>query len=120
MSNKNIVAVQFKDRRNPEEFGGREYTYFSNVDLKVGDVIVAPVGNSTGTVRVSRINVKDSEVDERILPKLRTIEELIRPEEKQKCRVCGCTWERACPGGCYWVEHDLCSACAEQRPERSD
>lgn len=20
---------------------------------------------------------------------------------KQKCRVCGCTWTHACPGGCY-------------------
>ena len=29
------------------------------------------------------------------------------------CRVCGCTDDHACPGGCYWVEEDLCSACAE-------
>jgi hypothetical protein len=34
-----------------------------------------------------------------------------KPDE-QKCRVCGCTWEHACPGGCYWVEPDLCSQCA--------
>lgn len=28
------------------------------------------------------------------------------------CRKCGC-WElHACPGGCFWVETDLCSACA--------
>ena len=31
---------------------------------------------------------------------------------KRACRVCGCTDERACPGGCSWVEADLCSACA--------
>lgn len=36
-----IVAVQFPDRNNPEEFAGREYTYFSNVPLEVGDVIVS-------------------------------------------------------------------------------
>jgi hypothetical protein len=29
------------------------------------------------------------------------------------CRECGCTDERACPGGCSWVEPDLCSACVE-------
>lgn len=29
------------------------------------------------------------------------------------CRVCGCTEDRACPGGCWWVEPDLCSACVE-------
>lgn len=27
------------------------------------------------------------------------------------CRICGCTDERACPGGCTWVGPDLCSAC---------
>lgn len=27
------------------------------------------------------------------------------------CRVCGCTDERACEGGCSWVEPDLCSQC---------
>ena len=29
-----------------------------------------------------------------------------------QCRVCGCTEEAACIGGCYWVEADLCSRCA--------
>lgn len=34
-----------------------------------------------------------------------------------RCRICGCTDERACPGGCSWVPDpfalgDLCSACA--------
>ncbi len=28
-----------------------------------------------------------------------------------KCRICGCDWFHACPGGCYWVEEDLCSSC---------
>jgi hypothetical protein len=29
----------------------------------------------------------------------------------RKCRVCGCSWFNACPGGCSWVEPDLCSQC---------
>lgn len=30
------------------------------------------------------------------------------------CRVCGCTDDRACLGGCWWIndEDDLCSSCA--------
>ncbi|MBX9701257.1 MAG: hypothetical protein K2X74_17615 [Acetobacteraceae bacterium] len=28
------------------------------------------------------------------------------------CRVCLCTDARACPGGCSWVDMDLCSRCA--------
>jgi len=30
------------------------------------------------------------------------------------CRACGCTDLHACPGGCYWVSLDLCSACAKK------
>lgn len=33
--------------------------------------------------------------------------------EVRKCRVCGCTDENACEGGCEWVEEDLCSACSD-------
>jgi hypothetical protein len=32
--------------------------------------------------------------------------------ELRACRVCGCTDAAACPGGCRWVEDDLCSVCA--------
>jgi len=28
-----------------------------------------------------------------------------------RCRVCGCTDDLPCPGGCYWAERDLCSEC---------
>ena len=28
----------------------------------------------------------------------------------RECRVCGCTDNQACEGGCSWVEADLCSA----------
>lgn len=43
---------------------------------------------------------------------------VIPAPESQKCRVCGCTWDHACPGGCYWVEPDLCSRCAEREEKR--
>jgi hypothetical protein len=32
--------------------------------------------------------------------------------EEDACRCCGCTDSEACPGGCYWIESDLCSSCA--------
>ena len=38
----------------------------------------------------------------------------IQKETPKKCRVCGCTDYKACPGGCYWVEADLCSQCAKE------
>jgi predicted kinase len=43
-------------------------------------------------------------------------------DDVPRCRVCGCTDDRACPGGCWWVQDpllgDLCSACAAP-PARS-
>lgn len=27
------------------------------------------------------------------------------------CRTCGCTDDRACPGGCAWYNDELCSRC---------
>lgn len=38
-------------------------------------------------------------------------------DEEQSCRVCGCTWDNACEGDCYWVEDDLCSSCAVKMSE---
>lgn len=37
-------------------------------------------------------------------------------DDEARCRVCGCTENNACPGGCWWVpdptlQGDLCSAC---------
>ncbi len=79
----NIVAVQFQSRTNPEEFTGREYTYYSDVELAVGDVIFAPTKNGTGVVRVCRTDVRDSEIDERVMPYMRTIEEKLTPKEAE-------------------------------------
>lgn len=49
------------------------------------------------------------------------IDYLAKPEkevpEERKCRVCGCTQNNACEGGCHWVEEDLCSKCAENSAE---
>lgn len=30
-----------------------------------------------------------------------------------RCRVCGCTQADGCPGGCEWVDDDLCSVCSD-------
>ena len=38
--------------------------------------------------------------------------------DEPRCRVCGCTEERPCPGGCYWVADDLCSRCAAEIDDR--
>ncbi len=37
----------------------------------------------------------------------------ITTDPSQACRVCGCTWDKGCEGGCSWVDADLCSNCAQ-------
>lgn len=32
----------------------------------------------------------------------------------RRCRVCGCTDLHGCEDGCWWVEDDLCSNCADR------
>lgn len=38
---------------------------------------------------------------------------------ERRCRACGCTDLRACRGGCFWVEDDLCSTCYSVQREWS-
>lgn len=40
-------------------------------------------------------------------------------EEIEKCKICGCTDERACEGGCYWIAENLCSRCADKLIENN-
>lgn len=37
-----------------------------------------------------------------------------------KCRVCGCTDDRPCENGCYWVEARLCSVCRATEAEAAE
>ena len=76
-----IVAVQFQDKKSPDEFAGREYSYYSKVPLSVGDVILAPTKKGATFVRVCRTDMADSDIDDNVKPYMRTIEELVRPED---------------------------------------
>jgi hypothetical protein len=39
---------------------------------------------------------------------------------ERRCRVCGCTDDHACEGGCRWTEAELCSKCAELIEEEAN
>lgn len=42
---------------------------------------------------------------------LTTLQVADRVAGARACRACGCTERYACPGGCSWIESDLCSVC---------
>lgn len=86
------------------------------------DAIVAPVGTAPSTPFEGETNTKDysdeavwennPKIGDRVHFLLKRLE--INVEVGDVCRVCGCTDDNACEGGCYWVEENLCSACADK------
>ena len=39
------------------------------------------------------------------------------PKPKLVCLGCGCTDDRACPGGCHWSQPGICSTCEPRTKE---
>jgi hypothetical protein len=81
--NKSLVSVQYESKQEPGTFGGKPYTYIAGINLSVGDIVVAPVGQSKTKARVHEINVPESKVDERVMPHLKTIEKLYVEGEEE-------------------------------------
>jgi len=72
-------------------FSGREYTYITELDLKVGDIVYAPTQSGDRIARVACIDVPDSKIDERIMQLLKTIESVyvppLKPEVKPDAEI---------------------------------
>jgi hypothetical protein len=51
------------------------------VELAVGDIVIVPTKNGQGVVRVCRTDMDDEDIDDKVRPFMRTIEELVRPED---------------------------------------
>ena len=69
----NIVSVKYEDEYTPKTFNGRTYSYYTNINLNVGDIVVAPTKNGDKIARVSEINIPEYKV-EMIKFYLKTIE----------------------------------------------
>ena len=101
-----IVAVQFRDKKDPDKFAGREYLYFDQVGLSEGDVTLAPAGVGMHAVRVSRANVSSTEARLAVKGELKTIRKRVPPLER--------------PNWCCTTPGRGCAICAEPLAEMSD
>lgn len=69
---KTIVSVRYVGCDGV--MSGREYSYFTDIPLELGNLVVCPSAKGDGQGVVTAVNVPESKIDERVLPKLRTIE----------------------------------------------
>ena len=77
---KNIISVKYEDKFNPKTFGGKSYSYYSTIDVEVGDLVIAPTASGNKIARVSEINVPEKYV-EFIKPYLKIITTKINKNE---------------------------------------
>ena len=68
----NIIAVKYADAFVHGTFGGKSYSYYTEKDLEIGDLVEAPTKNGTNIAIVSRVNVPEEEI-ENIKPYMKTI-----------------------------------------------
>ncbi len=76
----NIISVKYEDNYEPKTFGGKAYSYYTAIDVKVGDLVIAPTSYGDKIARVSEINIPEYKL-EMIKPYLKLITDKI---DKQK------------------------------------
>ena len=69
----NLISVKYEDDIVPKTFKGKAYTYYTNVFVKVGDLVIAPTAFGDKIARVSEINIQEEKIKDEIKPYLKTI-----------------------------------------------
>ena len=57
-----IVTVKYADEFSKKVFSGRAYSYYTIIELKVGDLVLAPTKYGSRVARVSEINVPEESI----------------------------------------------------------
>lgn len=68
----NIIMVKYEDNFCPRVFQGREYSYYTNKNLTVDDLVEAPTKFGVKFAKVTRVNVSEEEI-KKIKPYMKTI-----------------------------------------------
>ena len=76
----NIISVKYEDKYMPKTFSGKAYSYYTAIEVEVGDLVVAPTSNGDKIARVSEINIPEFKV-EQIKPYLKLITDKIDKEK---------------------------------------
>lgn len=68
-----IVEVIFRKKSAENEYGGRPYSYETDLDVKVGDIVICPTASGLNYAKVVRVDVPREEIDPRWRNSLREI-----------------------------------------------
>lgn len=77
--NSGYIYVKYEDEHWPRTFGGKEYSYYSDLQLEVGDLVEAPTKYGTSIAKVTRIKVPEEEIKD-IIPYIKNITKKINKE----------------------------------------
>ena len=58
------ISVKYEDEHWPKTFGGREYSYHTELPLEVDDIVEAPTKYGTSYAKVTRVNVPEEEMED--------------------------------------------------------
>lgn len=59
----NIISVKYEDNYMPKTFSGKAYSYYTAIDVKIGDLVIAPTAYGERIARVSEINIPEYKVE---------------------------------------------------------
>ena len=77
--NSGYIYVKYEDEHWPRTFGGKEYSYYTDLQLEVGDLVEAPTKYGTSIAKVTRINIPEEEIKD-INPYIKNITKKINKE----------------------------------------
>lgn len=122
--NKIKINRDIDELRHLDDLGEAAMKSPKLMDLIVNGATLMSVNKDTlrGIIRVI-ITGADAEVEQMTEKntQLRAVIEQMDPDFfKRKCHVCGCTWDHACEGGCFWVGDDLCSRCLGEKLRKGE
>ena len=60
--NLNIISVKYEDNYVPKTFSGKAYSYYTNLNLNVGDLVIAPTAYGDKIARVSEIDIPEYKI----------------------------------------------------------
>lgn len=58
-----IVGVKYEDKFEKKTFTGREYSYYTDLDLEIGDIVEVPTRYGKSIAMVTRINIDKNEIE---------------------------------------------------------